>query len=188
MSGLDFSELSDDQIVELAIGLAREAMSRNPALQAAMQQALVSERERADIAAKGAAAQKMATLHLLEKQSAQAAQEQARELLRQRQQAVLAGYLRAAAHILGKAVTDITVVWTTSNWGHGGPRLQINQGTAGTEARWHLLEYIEQTQGIHASPAARQKLTELQSWAREVCAAIRSLGIEHTTVIKGIEL
>lgn len=46
MDELDFSGLSDDQLVELAIAIAKEAARRNPALQAAFAEALATEREK----------------------------------------------------------------------------------------------------------------------------------------------
>ncbi len=48
MDELDFSGLSDDQLVELAIAIAKEAARRNPALQAAFAEALATEREKID--------------------------------------------------------------------------------------------------------------------------------------------
>lgn len=50
MDELDFSGLSDDQLVELAIAIAKEAARRNPALQAAFAEALATERRRSMLA------------------------------------------------------------------------------------------------------------------------------------------
>jgi hypothetical protein len=49
MDDLDFSALTDDQLVGLFRALLREAASRNPALQAAMQGAMLDEGEKAKI-------------------------------------------------------------------------------------------------------------------------------------------
>ncbi|WP_218777862.1 hypothetical protein, partial [Pseudomonas aeruginosa] len=46
MDELDFSGLSDDQLVQLAIAIAKEAARRNPALQASFPEALATEREK----------------------------------------------------------------------------------------------------------------------------------------------
>ncbi|MCV6328583.1 hypothetical protein [Pseudomonas aeruginosa] len=54
MDELDFSGLSDDQLVELAIAIAKEAARRNPALQAAFAEALATEREKIDARLRGA--------------------------------------------------------------------------------------------------------------------------------------
>lgn len=50
MDGLDFSALSDDQLVELARACCIEAIRRNPATQEAMQDMMIGEAERARIA------------------------------------------------------------------------------------------------------------------------------------------
>jgi hypothetical protein len=184
---IDFSGLTDDQIVELAIGLAREAMSRNPATAAAFKESLVSEYERAQAVARGAEAQKKMALRDLEEEAKRreaCAQRKARE---ERVRTHFAAHLYDAARILGRPVSDITIVWKPSDWDKGGPRVQINLGTAGSDASWHLFQYIERSQSLRASPAARKKLAELQVWARDVCASVRVLNVNHTIVVKGVE-
>ena len=185
---LDFSQLTDDQIVELAVGLAREAMSRNPALRAAFKQALVDEAGRVEAAARGSESQRKAALRTIEEQSARAEREVQKELLRARRSEAMARYLRAVADILGRTPADLTLVWKPDEWGRGGPCVEVNAGTAGADAGWHLVRYVERTQSIHAAPAIRQKLHNLQPWAREICAAAKALGLQSTFVLKGIDL
>lgn len=50
MEGLDFSGLTDDQLIALARGCCEEALRRNPAAAAAMQAMMLSEAEKARIA------------------------------------------------------------------------------------------------------------------------------------------
>lgn len=69
---LDFSDLTDDQIVELAVALAREAMRRNPALAAAFEQSLLDERARVEAAARGTEQAKRAAAAELEAQAKRA--------------------------------------------------------------------------------------------------------------------
>nr|EKU4118476.1 hypothetical protein [Pseudomonas aeruginosa] len=54
MDELDFSGLSDDQLVELAIAIANEAARRNPALQVAFSEALATEKEKIEARLRGA--------------------------------------------------------------------------------------------------------------------------------------
>ena len=62
MPDLDFSGLTDDQVVELARAAAREAVLRNPAAKAALEQAIATEAEQLDAEAKGGAAAKQRIL------------------------------------------------------------------------------------------------------------------------------
>jgi hypothetical protein len=206
MSDLDFSELTDDQIVELATALAEEAMRRNPALAAAFEQALVDARERFDAAvraiekaridelerveaeARGAGAAKAQALKAIEEQAKKAEAEIQKESLRRRNHEAMRKYLLAVAAILDRPVAKITLVYRPSDWGHKGPRIEVNQGSTGELASWHLVQYVQNTESLTTSPAARQKLPELNLWAREALAAIRALGINHSIVLKGIEL
>lgn len=186
---LDFSELSDDQVIELAVALAREAMSRNPALQAAFAQSLLDERERAQAAARGRGRMKLAETARIEQQAAQAAAEVARERERKRVQNALGQYLLAASAIISKPPAQLTMVWKRSDFGRGdGPRLQLNQGVTGIDASWHLADYVEQQQRLYTSPALHRLQAELLPWCRETCAAIRALGVDRTAIIRGIEL
>lgn len=186
---LDFSELSDDQLVELAVALAREAMRRNPALQAAFAQALLDERERVEAAARGGARAKREAAQQLEEEMHRAAAAMAREQRRRRVQAALAAYLGRLAELLGKPVGEMTLVWKPKDFGRGpGPRLQVNQGTTGAEARWHLLDFVELDQRLYTSPGLHGRQADLLPWCREAAAAVHALGVKGTIVIKGAEV
>ncbi len=187
---LDFSDLSDDQIVGLAVALAQEAMRRNPALSAAFAQALLDERERVEAAARGSQQAKQHAARVIAEQAEKAELEVQRERLRQQRQAALAQYLRRAADITGRAVSELTLVWKRHEdfQPKSGPHLQLNAGATGASSSWHLVNYSERTQQLRTSPALHVKQADLLPWAREVCAAVRALGVDHTTVIKGIEL
>lgn len=186
---LDFSELSDDQIVELAVALAREAMRRNPALQAAFAQALLDERERVEAAARGTARARQEAARKLEEEAHRAAAAAGRERERQRVQRALSAYLARVAELLGKPVAALTFVWKPEDFGRGpGPRLQVNQGTTGAQARWHLLDFVEFDQRLYTSPGLHSRQAALLPWCREAMAAVHALGVRDTIVIKGTEL
>jgi hypothetical protein len=189
VSDLDFSDLSDDQLVELAIALAREAMHRNPALTAAFGKAVVDERERVEAAARGTDRVKRQAVQKIEEQARAAEEERQRELFRRRDRDALAAYLRRAAAMVGRPVAGLTLVWKRSDFGRGaGRRLQLNAGATGEDASWHLIDYAEGAQRLHTSPGLAAAATEMLAWARETCAAVRALGIDRTIIVKGIEL
>ena len=184
--GLDFTGLSDDQIVELATALAHEALRRTPALAAAFEQALVSERERVEAAARGIQAARASMLRHQEELSRRAGEEQVRETVRQRQRDAMSVFLRRAAALCGRDVSDVTLVWNENQWGTG-PRLQLNAGTSGDTASWHLVNFKPQQHSIHTSPGLQSKTAELLTWARETCAGARALGL-RSIILQGIEL
>lgn len=188
--GLDFSELTDDQIVELAVALAREAMRRNPALSAVFEQSLLDERARVEAAARGTEQARRAAAAELESQSRRAEAARQQEHLRQRQQFALSEYLRQVAGIIGKDPTEITLVWNRTHFERGGsaPKLQVNQGATGTDAQWHLIDYVPGTDQLYTSPGLRKKHAELLPWCRETMASIRALDLRYSIAIKGIEL
>lgn len=186
---LDFSDLTDDQIVELAVALAREAMRRNPALAAAFEQSLLDERARVEAAARGTERAKRAAAAELEAQAQRAEAARQQEQLRQRQQFALAEYLRRVAGIIGKSPAEITLVWNRTHFERGkGAKLQINQGATGTETRWHLIDYVPSTDQLYTSPGLHKLHAELLPWCREAVAAIRALDLRTGIAIKGIEL
>ncbi|CBA14778.1 hypothetical protein [Xanthomonas albilineans] len=185
---LDFSELSDDQIVELAVALAREAMRRNPALQAAFAQALLDERERVEAAARGSARVKQAAAQRLEQDAERAELAAERERRRQRIHGALVAYLARLAEIIGRPLGELTLVWKPKDYGRGpGPRLQVNQGATGADVRWHLLDFVAVDERLYTSPGLRSRQTELLPWFREVAAVANAFGLVHTFVVKGIE-
>jgi hypothetical protein len=186
MSDLDFSDLTDDQVVSLAAALAGEALRRSPAVVDAMRAALLSEKERAEAAVKGAAlGRERARQHVIET-TRRAAQEQADEELRQKRLAALAVLLRRAALLTGRDVSDVTIVWGA----HYSPetKLYLNPGTSTeTVGALHLVEYAPGSGAIKTSWALAQKKADLLGWAIETSAALRALGIKSGN-FKGVEL
>lgn len=184
--GLDFSELTDDQIVELASALAHEALMRNPAVAAAFQQALLTEQERAEAAMRGAQMGKARQRRQVEEIHRRAAEEQGREELRQRRHAAVAGFVRRAAQLVGRDPADVTLVWM-DQYGKGH-RLYLNAGTS-TEGygAMHLVDYTPQSEAIRVSWALDKRKADLLVWAREAVAALRAFSI-NSIFIKGIEL
>lgn len=185
--GLDFSDLTDDQIVGLATALAREAMSRDPALQAAFKQSLLDEKERVEAAAKGSERARRAERARVEKQAQAAALAQIKERERQRVHNALIAYLRAIADVIGHEISNLTLVWSQLNYGRGGHRLQINLGKTNELVRWHLIDYGADDERLYVSPGLRRKESEIMPWCREAVAAIRALQIDRTTIIRGID-
>ena len=188
MAELDFSDLSDDQIVELAVGLAREAMRRNPALSAAFEKALVAEHERVQAAARGSARAKTEALAQIEAQAQRARAEVHRAEREARTAAALKIYLLRGADLARRAAEDVTLVWKMQTYTGDGPILMLNAGTAGADASWHLIKYNVKKGTLHLSPAMRKHAAAAQAWADEAVAAIRALRLTTHTVIKGIQL
>ena len=185
-AGLDFSDLTDDQIVELASALAHEALARSPAVAAAFREALLTEKERADAAVRGAQMGRARQRQQIEEIHRRAAQEQAREELRQQRQAAVAVFVRRAAELVGRDVSDVSLVWGA----HYGRevRLYLNPGSSvETVGALHLVEYAPGTQSIRTSWALADRKLQLLQWATETSAALRALGIESIK-IRGIEL
>jgi hypothetical protein len=186
MDDLDLSELTEDQIVGLATALAREALRRNPATAAAFEAALVTERERVEIELKASQAQKDAELRRLREVAQRAAEQQAHEIVQQHVRNALAIFVRHAAQLVGRDVSDVTLVYG-GGFHKEGPRLQLNQGVTGEFADWHLVDYCTQTQAIKTSWALERKRRELLVWAKETAAAAKALDVKRI-IIKGIEL
>lgn len=184
---LDFSDLSDDQIVALASALAHEALRRNPAVAAAFEAALLTEQERAQAAVRGAQAGKAALLRQVEEISQRAAQEQAREETRQQRRKAMGVFVHRAAQITGRAVSDVTLVWSGVFTGPSGNHLFLNAGASGEEVTWHLVDYCPKTESIRVGWMLEKKKSDLLQWAREAAAAARALGVSNIT-IKGLEL
>lgn len=182
---LDFSELSDDQIVALGVALAREAMRRNPALEAAFAQSVLDERERVEAAARGSALGKRAEAARIEQQSRAAAEAQAKERERRRVHAAAAAYLRAGAAILGHRAVDLTLIWDTDSQQTRGtaPKLRLNLA----RQKWSLVEFDVTADELYTSPGLRDKRADLMPWCREAAAAMSSLEVSRTITIRGDE-
>lgn len=184
--GLDFSDLTDDQIVELAAALAHEALRRSPAMVAAFEAALVDEKQRAEAMARGAARAKARTARDLEEVARRAEHQQQQELLRQKRRDAMAVFLRQAAAITDRHAATLTLVWSGNYYGKG-PRLHLNTGTTGRDADWHLVDFSPATQALRTSPGLRGKTLELLQWAREASAAAAAIE-PIACVIQGIEI
>ncbi len=184
--GLDFSDLTDDQIVELAAALAHEALRRSPAIVAALKAALVDEKRRAEAMARGAAQSKARTVRELEDMAQRAEQQQQHEKLRQKRRDALAIFVQQAASITGRHADTLTLTWNSNYYGKG-PRLHLNLGTTGRDADWHLVDYCPSTQALRTSPSLRSKIPELMQWAREASAAAAAIE-PIACVIQGIEI
>lgn len=186
MEGLDFSGLTDDQLVELAAALTHEALRRQPAVAAAFEQAVVTERERAEAALRAQAEVKKAQLQRVEEIARAAAAEAAREELKRKRAAVMAVFVRRGADLVGRDVRDVTLVWSATFSGDGH-HVYLNAGASGAECDWHLVDYCPKTESIRTSWALEHKKADLNHWAREVAAAARALNYSRI-VVKGIEI
>jgi len=182
---LGLSALTDDQLVELGIAVAREALSRNPAMQAAFAQSMLDERARVEAAAQGAEKARDAEAKRIAKQAEVAFEHEARERQRLKVQGAMAEYLRRGAEIIGQAPSNITLVWTTSNIPRTRPRLQLSLGK---KSSWHLVDYGASDDELYTSPGLRPKRVELLPWCREASAAIRALGVDRDMSVNGEEL
>lgn len=182
---LDFSELSDDQVVELATALAREAMRRNPALQAAFAQSILDERERLEAAARGSHRVKKAEAEKVERQAQSAAVAQAQERERLRVHSALLSYLHAGAKILGLPPRDIALIWDLDPLQARGkaPKLRLNL----VRQKWSFVEYEVSASDLHTTPGLRKKRAALLPWCREVSAAAMALEIKKSVIIRGDE-
>lgn len=183
---LDFSELTDDQIVELASALAQEALRRRPAVAAAFEQAMLTERERAEAAMRGAKLGKERLRREIEDTHRRAAHEQAAEELRQRRHQALSAFLGRAAQITDRELHDVTLVWS-GLYSQQGPHLYLNAGASGEEVTWHLVDYCPKGESLRVSWALENRKAELLQWAREAVATLRALRVQ-SIVLKGIEL
>jgi len=185
--GLDFTGLTDDQLVELAAALAYEALHRGAVTAQAFEQALETEKERFDAQTRAAQFAEQARKRSMDEIRKRAAQEQAREELRQQQRTAMAVFVRGGAHLVGRSVNDVTLVWTSSFTANRGHRLYLNAGTTGNEVTWHLVDYCPGEESIRVGWALQKHKPQLLQWAREAAAATRALGLDSIT-IKGIDL
>lgn len=187
MPDLDFSGLSDDQVVELARAAAREAVLRNPAAKAALEQAIATEAEQLDAQVRGGAAAKQRILDSIRRRAeseALARHEAEEEAAWSRS---LQKHLLAAAELVGRPASDITA----SDYHDGGSRLvRIVTGANPAGPGWYLVLYNPATDTIATSPALRSKHAQALAWAREFHAATRDpAGKYHReAILKGIDL
>lgn len=188
MDGLDFSGLSDDQLVELARACCLEAVRRNAATAAAMEQMMLSEAEKARIARSASemelAAQRAADRQRIAQEArakvraeeeartrearaahaakqAQAAAEKVRA-----QDEIRKRWLTRFAELLGREPAGICLVLTETRYGR---RLIVNVG----DDRWardHLMDYNIQAQEIKTPRAHVKSKPALAALAAEYAA------------------
>lgn len=184
MDDLDLSMLTDDQIVGLATALATEALRRSPALTAAFRDALITEKERIEAAARGGAQAKKEALAREEQLSKQLEDENQREIARQRIRQKLSGLLKEGARIAGRDIADVTLVLTS--FPYERPMLYLNPGTStATTGAVNLVHYDIHRQLIRTSWKLEPQKIELLRWAEATAAALRAMNISEIKVIGG---
>jgi len=191
MDELGLGELTDDQLLELAIAVAREAARRNPAMQAALADDLELERQKIEAAVRGTQRARAQAIDQAERVAARAVREVEALKMASRRRQALERYLEQAGNIIGRPARAITLVYIphrSAGRCAGGAELIINAGTAGELAKWHLVDYADAPQHVWTSPALNTKHTQLIAWGREACAAARSLNVDRTTTVIGAEL
>ncbi|MBN3262979.1 hypothetical protein [Pectobacterium brasiliense] len=185
---LDFSDLTDDQLIELARACCEEAMRRNPAAQQAMRDMMLSEAEKARIAknaseleirsqrarereriAKEATAKarydEEARIADARAKSAQEAIKRTRDSAEQRKHRAIA-LLRQAAELTHRAPDDLGIVYCKTN---RGVRVMINPNS-GRYTNIHLVDYYVETEEIHTVQALVKSKTELAAFCAGVAA------------------
>lgn len=158
--GLDFSGLSDDQLVELVREACQEAVRRNPAVEAATRQVMIDEAERARVAREAATAE-TAVLRAREREriareaaeqvrradeeanrarrqaEAEAEADRAREAAEASQRAAMSWLRRAAEAANGRKPSSISLLKIKTNYGN---RVLLNPGSDRYQ-RDHLADY-----------------------------------------------
>lgn len=195
MSDLDFSALSDDQVLELAVAIAREAVSRHPAVREAFKAAIATEAQRLDAAASGTEAARAQALADVRKSAQDAAYRRSVADASAHRDAQLQEFalatLNAAADNVGRNPRDITVVIALA--GEFGDRVRhvrrvlINAGALGEHARWHLCEFIVRSGSVHTSPGLKPHAGALAAWARQLAQDAAALGLDRDLTLIGAE-
>lgn len=187
MPDLDFSGLTDDQVVELARAAAREAVLRNPAAKAALAQAIATEAEQLDAQADGGAAAKQRILNSLRSRAEAEALKQHEAEEEATWSRSLQKHLLAAAELVGRPAAEITA----SDFHDGGQRLvRIVTGPNPAGPGWYLVLYNPAKDSIATSPALRSKQAQALAWAREFHAAtLDPTGKYHRqAILRGVDL
>lgn len=144
MDGLDFGQLTDDQLVALFRAVCQEAAARNPAVRAAVQSAALDEAEKARIAAdaaeREAAAQRARERQRVAEEATAKVKEQAAALdgdrIARNATAKIEAkkdVLRTFARLVDRHPADITVVML-------GGRLLVNDGGNNRYGKEHLVD------------------------------------------------
>ena len=184
MSELDFSGLTDDQLVELARACCMEAIRRNPAAAQAMQDMMIGEAERARIAKSASAAEIRAARARERERIAKQAREQAQheEALRtaeaKRQAAMQAqqrlrerdmALLREVAGLLDTDPARLSILHLQSAYGQ---RLLVNEGSD-RYARQHLIDYQVRTGEIKVKRGLAKQRAALAAFAAAAAAQLK---------------
>ena len=184
---LDFSSLTDDQLVELLRATLNECVQRNPAVQAAAQSAIIDEKEKAEIA-KQAAEQEAAKLRAQERERiakeaaervrreneerdrVQQAKRKEQEVAKAAENAAKAAsealekderekeWLRRAGQLVGVDPWNVTISYFQSSY---GVRVVINLGEESRFDRDHLVDWNAKTNKIKAKRQLIGKKPEL---------------------------
>lgn len=186
MSGLDFSALTDDQLVELVRECCREAVRRSPAASAAIERMMLDEaekvrvaqaatateaaaaraRERMRIATEAAAAERA-------RQDAAAAGERAAAARRaaereaeaaQRRLAAEMALLRRVASEIGRQPAEISILHIRTRYGR---RVMVNAGSD-RFTRDHLVDYNADTRQISTKASLVTKKPDVIRIAAEI--------------------
>ncbi|USR37575.1 hypothetical protein L1F06_012795 [Ectopseudomonas hydrolytica] len=190
MDGLDFSDISDDQLVELARACCLESLRRSPAAAQAMRDMMLSEAEKARIAREASeaeirAARARETERIARDAAAQAryeeerrtaahraasavqASERARILAEEQKQRDMA-LLRQAATMVGKSPADISILHCYSR---GSMRLIINPGSY-RYTRNHLVDYRVKTADIRTVQALVNRKQDFVTFCAAAAAVL----------------
>lgn len=163
---LDFSGLTDDQLVELVREACHEAIRRNPGLRAAVENVMLDEAEKARVAKeateRAAAAMRArereriaaeAAAAVREKAERESAPERARRAMEEGRKAAEAAraaeasgmnWLRRAAILVNRRPSEISILYVSTKF---GTRAMINIG-AERHTRDHLADYNSETKVI----------------------------------------
>lgn len=187
MNGLDFSALSDDQLLLLIKAALREAVNRHPALGEAARAAMLDEQERLRIL-REAGEREAAALRARER--AQLAHEAAEEVRRkhaaetaeidrlraaqaadearekaERQIAIRRRWLERCSALVDMPARDLSLLRVQTQY---GDRVLINQG--GRYERDHLVDWHVSTGVIKTTRALLAKKPDLAALAAEFAA------------------
>ncbi|MBJ7223592.1 MULTISPECIES: hypothetical protein [unclassified Brenneria] len=190
MDGLDFSDVTDDQLVELARACCLEALRRSPASAQAMRDMMLSEAEKARIAREASEAEIRAARarereRIAREAAAQTRYEEERRTASQRAASaaqaaerarILAAeqrhrdmtLLRQAAAMVNKRPGDISILHCHTA---SGMRLMINPGWY-RYARNHLVDYHIRTAAIRTVQALVKRKQELIDFCAAAAAVL----------------
>jgi len=194
MDNLDFSALSDDQLLALLRATLQECVARNPAVEAAARAAVIDESERARIVASASAAE-AAKLRAMERERIA---KEAAARVRQEQEATLAAgekarreaaarealakaekkecnqkqWLARAAELVGRAAHDVTIVCLHDTYNDSSKtRVLINAGGSSRYSRDHLADYSQSTNKLSTKQSLVGKKKDLLAFCAELAAS-----------------